>query len=53
MVKHVLKDGTKPDSIAGYTVKATQAVSLYNMINKINGGNNNAGKVRSQGLANP
>lgn len=53
MIKHVLKDGTKTDSIAGYTVKATQAVSLYNMINRINGGNNDAGKVGSQGMANP
>ena len=52
-VKHVLKDGTKPDSIAGYMVKATQAVSLYTMINKINGGNNDAGKIRGQGMANP
>lgn len=38
MVIHVLKDGTRVDSIAGHVVKISEAEVVYNLMDEINKG---------------
>lgn len=35
-IKHVLKDGTKVDSIEGHVIKADEFPLLYEVVNRIN-----------------
>ena len=35
-IKHVLKDGTQVDDIAGHLIKASEYPVLYEVINRIN-----------------
>lgn len=37
-VIHILKDGTRVDSVRGHVVKMADAEPLYNMIHSINNG---------------
>ena len=34
-IKHVLKDGTKVDSVEGHVIKASEFKVLYEVINRI------------------
>lgn len=35
MIRHVMKDGTRKESIEGFTVSADQASAVYDLINMI------------------
>lgn len=44
-IKHVLKDGTQVDDVAGRMIKAKEHVVLYEVINRINEGRRKDGTV--------